>query len=243
MITLGADTSTRSLTVALVEENKTLAEYNSRADSMHSSLLIPTVAKALKKSRSKISDIGLFSVGIGPGSFTGLRVGLASIRAMAIALGRPVAGVPTMDAVAYNGLAYLKRKGIIEVCPNICPVIDARKGQVYYCVYSHKKGDMIRKTDYLLGPADALAGRLRASALFLGDGAAVYKDRLSRPGRSRAYFLEGNGWLPRASVIARMGIKRYEDTGGEDPYGLLPLYLYARDCNVKRGRAGRGGVR
>ncbi len=234
MLVLGIDTSTSSLTVSLINEKKILASFNSIGTLKHSALLIPTIEKALKKAGSKIEDISLFSIGIGPGSFTGLRVGVTSMRALAIALDKPIVGIPTMDAIAYNGLAFLKKEKTLDGHMGICPILDAKKNQVYACIYSHDGVNIIRETDYLLEPIDMLLKRLKGSILFLGDAIPLYKKELSHYKNFKARFLNDRKWLPKASVIARMGLKQYQTGKSENPFDLVPLYLYARDCQVRK---------
>ncbi len=104
MLVLGVDTSTEFLTVSLINGGKVIADYNLVGKLSHSALLVPTVKKALIKAKKRLKDVGLFAVGIGPGSFTGLRVGVTAMRAFSITLHKPIIGVPTMDAIAYNAL-------------------------------------------------------------------------------------------------------------------------------------------
>lgn len=233
MIILGVDTSTDSLTVSLVNEKKILANYNSVGTLRHSALLIPTIKKALKKARLGINDIDLFSVGIGPGSFTGLRVGITTMRALAIALNRPIVGIPTMDVIAHNALIYLKRGKIVDSDIKICPVLDAKKKQVYTCVYRHNGAKIIRESDYLLEPVETLVKRLKGSILFVGDATPLYKEKLLSKKTLKSRFLDGKIWLPKGSVIAKMALGEYRRGRTDSPYELVPMYLYAQDCNVR----------
>ena len=236
MITLGVDTSTDSLTVSLIDEKRILANYNLAGALRHSDLLVPAIEKALKKAGAGIKDIGLFSIGIGPGSFTGLRVGVTAMRVLAVALNKPIVGVPTMDAIAHNGFTHLKKAKLLDKNVKICPLLDAKKKQVYACIYSHVGVNIIRETDYLLEPVEDLIKRLRGSVLFLGDGIPMYKEKLLHKRSFKARFLDGRVWLPKASVIAKMALEEYRRGRSDDPYDLVPLYLYARDCQVRKNR-------
>jgi tRNA threonylcarbamoyladenosine biosynthesis protein TsaB len=236
MLILGTDTSTASLTVSLINEKKILADYSSLATLKHSAILIPTIQKALKKINAKIGDIDLFSLGIGPGSFTGLRVGITTIRALAIALDKPIVGVPTLDVIAHNGLKYLKRKKLLGKITRICPILDAKKRQVYACIYRYDGDKIIKESDYLLEPVEILVKGLKGSILFLGDAIPLYKEQLLHKNTFKANFLDDKSWLPRASVIARMALAEYERGKRDNPYDLVPLYLYPSDCNVRYDR-------
>lgn len=238
MIVLGVDTSTEFLTVSVINGGKVIADYNAVGKLNHSALLVPTIKKALAKAKKRMKDVNLFAVGIGPGSFTGLRVGVTTVRALSIALDKPIIGIPTMDAIAYNGCQYFVKEAKIRdsgSCPQICPVLDAKKSQVYACIYSAYGDKLIRKSDYLLEPVERLIKRLSGSVLFLGDGIAIYKDKLSAKNLLKAEFIDGKKWFPKASVIAKMGLESFRNGSADDPYDLEPMYLYARDCNVRKG--------
>lgn len=234
MIVLGVDTSTASLSVSLVNEKKILADYNSVGTLKHSTLLIPTIQKALKKINAKIEDIDLFSVGIGPGSFTGLRIGVTAIRGLALALNKPIVGVPTMDAIAHNGYTYLKRKNLLGSDIKICPMLDAKKKQVYACIYRHDGAKIIKESDYLLEPVKMLIKRLRGPILFLGDAIPLYKEQLLSKKAFKAHFLDKKIWLPKGSIVAKIAFKEYIEGRSDSPYDLVPMYLYSKYCNVRK---------
>ena len=234
MKVLGVDTSTESLTVGLIDEKKSPVDYHDIGPLKHSALLIPTIKKALNKSKIKIDDIDLFSVGIGPGSFTGLRVGVAAVRALAIALGKPLIGVPTMDAIAHNGYMYLKRIKSHKLDTKICPILDAKKKQVYACIYRQAGGKLRRKSKYFLCSIEDLLKRLKGPVLFLGDAILLYKKQLLNKRTLKVRFLEDKRWLPKGNVIARIGLEKFRKGYSDNPYDLVPLYLYGKYCNVRK---------
>jgi tRNA threonylcarbamoyladenosine biosynthesis protein TsaB len=234
MIILGTDTSTSSLTVSLINDRKILASYNSIGTLKHSALLIPTIQKALRRANIKIGDINLFSTGLGPGSFTGLKVGVTAMRGLAIALNKPILGIPTMDAIAHNGFAYLKSKKCLSGDIKICPILDAKRTQVYACIYKHNGDKIVRESDYLLEPVETLVKRLRNKVFFLGDATTLYKEKLVGKKSFKAHFLDGKTWIPKGSVIAKIAFKEYQKRKSDNPYDLVPMYLYARDCNVRK---------
>jgi len=234
MIILGVDTSTDSLSVSLLSEERKLAEYDLPGILRHSSLLVPTIEKALKKAKLKVGDISLYAVGLGPGSFTGLRVGVTAMRALAIATGKPIIGVPTLDVIAHNGLMHLKRKKGRGRGIKVCPVLDAKKNQVYSCIYSCNGDKIIKDSDYLLEPAPALIKRLRGEVLFLGDGIPLYREQLLSKKTLKADFFDLKRWFPRASVVAETALRKFRRGRRDKPYDLVPMYLYARDCNVRK---------
>ncbi|MFH0840332.1 MAG: tRNA (adenosine(37)-N6)-threonylcarbamoyltransferase complex dimerization subunit type 1 TsaB [Candidatus Omnitrophota bacterium] len=235
MIVLGVDTSTEFLTVSVIKNDKALADYNAIGRLSHSSLLVPTIQKALKKARKKLKDVDLFAVGMGPGSFTGLRIGVTAMRGFSIALGKPIIGVPTLDAIACNVLVSgpdsrsLHNEGLTLV-----PILDAKKSQVYASIYSIDGDRLVRNSNYLLEPVERLMKRLEGDVIFLGDGIAIYKDKLLSKKTLKAKFIDDNRWFPKASVITKLGLEMFKSGKHDDPYDLEPLYLYARDCNVRK---------
>ena len=123
---LAIDTSTDYLSLAVLDNGKVLAKFHQKTSMRHSILLVPTIDKMLKRARLKVKDIDCFAISIGPGSFTGLRIGVTVIKGLAYALKKPVVAVPTLDVIAWNAQNF---KGMI------CPVLDARKNKVYACIY------------------------------------------------------------------------------------------------------------
>jgi len=231
---LSADTSTERLTVSVTDEKRILATYNSGSALRHSSLLVPLIKKAMDKAGIRREEIGLLAVGLGPGSFTGLRVGLTTMRTMAIALNRPIVGIPSMDAMASNGLAYLKRRNLLSYYGSVCTVIDARKNNIYACLYRIDGSGLKRETKYFLGRPSVFKKKLIRQTLLLGDRAVAEALRKGTGRNRKTVFAEGCSWMPKASTIGRLALERYNARYADNPYTILPLYLYPDDCNVNR---------
>ncbi|MBI5124196.1 MAG: tRNA (adenosine(37)-N6)-threonylcarbamoyltransferase complex dimerization subunit type 1 TsaB [Candidatus Omnitrophica bacterium] len=208
MIILAIDTSTDYLSLAILKDGSVSAKFHKRAKMRHSILLVPTIQKLLKKARLKIKDIDCFAISAGPGSFTGLRIGVTVVKGMAYALKKPVVAVPTLDVIAENAKGH---KGII------CPVLDARKNKVYAAIYK-SDGKIVKKiSKYLLIPHDELLNILSKydNVLFLGD------------------FCGGvENWHPKAEVVARLALKYIKKKKFIRPEDLEPMYLYSRECDV-----------
>ena len=136
---LSLDSTADVGTVALCEDEKLLAEMTVNTGNTHSESLLPTVEAVLKITGSTINDIDLFACSTGPGSFTGLRIGIGTVKGLAYGLGKKVVGVSTLEALATN-LAFGENKIII-------PVMDARRGQFYTAKFSFKKGKLERISD------------------------------------------------------------------------------------------------
>jgi len=212
---LALDTSTNYLTVAVMDGENAIARFHKHIGRNHSGLLMPTIDRLLKKSRLKPKDIDGFCIGIGPGSFTGLRIGVATVKGMAYSLNKPVMAVPTLDAIAGNVKDF---EGVV------CPVLDAKKNKVYSCLYKSDGETLKRISKYLLVTVKDLI-EITAKydkILFLGDGVPL----LGKIEEGKA------DWYPRAEAIGRIGLKSFKKRKLIKPEDLEPMYLYSRECDI-----------
>src|SRR5262245_38956907 len=152
MRVLAIDTSTLAGGVALVDGDRTVAEYVLDIRLTHSERLMPTVERVMSDAGWSPGDLSGLAVAIGPGSFTGLRIGVSAVKGLALALDLPIAAVPTLDALA---------AGIPAPALAVCPVIIARRDEVYACLYRWDGSAMRREWDYLALSPRELADRLR----------------------------------------------------------------------------------
>ena len=213
---LALDTSTMIACVALLEDNITVCEITTKVNKGHSSGLIHIIEHALSIPSWKLNSIGLIVVGRGPGSFTGIRIGIATAKGIAMAVGVPIAGVCTLDALAY------------AASPShtpIVPVMDAKKGEVFCALYS-QKGEPL--SPYYNIKPDAITKICRDDALFIGDGLEKYGDILARSMGSR--FSKGPKclWYPKASVMGLMGMKTHDNS----PRDVQPIYVRPSDATL-----------
>ena len=218
---LAIDTSTDYLSLAILKDSRLLERFHKKAGRRHSILLVPMIDKLLKKARLKIKDIDCFAISVGPGSFTGLRIGVTVVKALAYALKKPIIAVPTLDVIAYKALGS---KGVI------CPVLDARKNKVYACLYKYDGKKLKRLSRYMLLPlADLLKKTSKYDkVLFLGD--AVSKPGLENGFQPRLVYKPD--WYPRAEVVARLGMELARSKKFVKPDDLEPMYIYSRECDI-----------
>jgi tRNA threonylcarbamoyladenosine biosynthesis protein TsaB len=219
---LGIDTSTHSLGIALVEDGKLLVSIDKILGLRHSQDLIPMVQSLLREHSLEIADIDCFAVSRGPGSFTGLRVGVAVVKALALVEKKPVVGVPTLDVIAQN-VCYFE--GLI------CPLMDAKKQKVYAALYRQGRKTLRRMSPYLLVSIDELLKRIRTKTLFVGDGIRLYGATIQKK-RKKAEFAHERLWLPKAEHVALLGWEQFKKGKIDKPLDLVPLYLHSRECNV-----------
>jgi tRNA threonylcarbamoyladenosine biosynthesis protein TsaB len=215
---LAVETSTLAGGVALLDGDRLRGEYLLDVTATHSERLMPAIERLLADAGWTPADLTGLAVAVGPGSFTGLRIGLSAVKGLAVALGVPVAPVPTLDAMA-AGLPFSSLP--------VCPVIDARKGEVYCSLYRWDGAAMQREWEYLALAPDALGARLSEPAVLLGDGATAIRSPNARmaPAHRR---------LPSPGAVAVLGAARLAAGGAVAPAALLPIYLRPSEAELKR---------
>ncbi len=217
---LALETSTLAGGVALLDDERIIGEYLLDVRLTHSERLMPAVDRLLTDAGWTVAALDGLAVAVGPGSFTGLRIGLSTAKGLAWARGIPVAGVPTLDALAAS----------LPFCAlPVCPVLDARKGEVYCSLYRWDGAQMCREWEYLAIPPDALSARLGEPTVLLGDGAAGIASRHARvaPPHRR---------LPSAAAVGVLGLARFRAGEVVSAAELSPLYLRPSEAWLK----GRG---
>jgi tRNA threonylcarbamoyladenosine biosynthesis protein TsaB len=217
MRVLAIETSTLAGGVALLEGDAVLGEYTLDVRITHSERLLPAIDRLLGDAGWTATDLEGLAVTVGPGSFTGIRIGLSTVKGLALALGIPVAAVPTLDALA-----------AVLPCASlpVCPVLDARKGEVYCSLYRWSDGEMLRDWDYLALPPDDLARRLTEPVILVGNGARLIASpwaRLAPPHRRG----------PSAGAVGVLGLARLERGEVVRPADLVPLYLRPSEAELK----------
>ncbi|MDQ7793520.1 MAG: tRNA (adenosine(37)-N6)-threonylcarbamoyltransferase complex dimerization subunit type 1 TsaB [bacterium] len=224
MILLAVDSATAFLSLALDGGDGTGAEFCLKGPGAHAEAVVGAMRSLLGDARVRPSQLGAVVAGIGPGSFTGIRVAVAAAKGLAYALGIPAVGVPTLDAMA-AGLP----------CPEglVCPILDARRGEVYGAVYQNSPPAPL--TGYLNLPLEDFLERLEAGrpVLFLGDGALRYRQIIQRRLAGRAQVAPEAFAYPRGLVLARMGRERLAAGDGGDPLQLAPLYLRRSEAETR----------
>lgn len=218
LLVLGLETSTAAASVALVNEDRLLAEISFNTQRYPSRQILLLISLLLRQAGVEFRELEGIAVALGPGSFTGLRVGIAVAKALAHASGKPLAGVPTLDGLALNaaGIAGL-----------ICPVVVARREEVYTALYRWQEGRICRLTPYQAVTPVSWVGYLASynePVYFLGDGVQPFKEFWIGL-KERALFLPPENSFPRAGHIARLGEERLRQGERDDLFQLKPLYL------------------
>jgi tRNA threonylcarbamoyladenosine biosynthesis protein TsaB len=232
VIILGIETATEQVGCALGGVEGCLASFHAAHGRRHAETLAPAMRFISEQARIRLNEISVVAVDIGPGLFTGLRVGMATAKAMAQALRVPMIGLSSLDLLAYP-VRYSPRL--------IVPVIDAKRGEVFWTTYRHVPGGMQRFGEYTVGSPDDLASELMATGeecLVVGDGALRYAD-LFRP---LSHVELGTVGLahPSANSLVELAHPRAIREEFVQPWELEPLYLRKADAEANFER--RSGI-
>lgn len=212
MLVLGLENHGRLCSCALAEDDRLLVEIGIEHPE-HSVLLPKLIDMALTCVERKLEEVDLYAISIGPGSFTSLRVGLSTFKAMALFHKKSIVSVSTLDALA-NEVDYSDRL--------VCPIIDAKRGEVYYATYRFNGADLKKLDGPEAIPLHTLLERLVEATIFLGSGVKTGKEILRSLGE-KAICLGISS--PRAFTICKLGRRKFQVSGGEDIIGLEPTYI------------------
>jgi tRNA threonylcarbamoyladenosine biosynthesis protein TsaB len=224
---LALDTATNSCSVAATDDGKLAAELTISKNQTHSKHLMELIHSVLENAGFGVVDLDGLAVTIGPGSFTGLRIGISTIKGLAHALGKPVVGVSTLKALA-------RQCG--QTPHLICPLLDARKGEVYAATYRFNADRLVQKTsERAMSPEDAVEG-IKSLCVFIGTGALLYRQRIVAATGSLAHFVPEGQNIIRASSVAFQSMPRFEANDTDGIAGLVPHYIRKSDAELNFGR-------
>ncbi len=223
MLILGIETSTKTGSVAVISDDGVIAQYSLNIKVTHSERLMSTVDRVLKDTGLAIADFGGFAVAIGPGSFTGLRIGLSTVKGLALATGKPVAAVPTLQALAWN-LPYAAYP--------VCPMLDARKNEVYAALYTFDGTAFAQLIPETTIPIRGLAEKISGKTLFTGEAAHLYRREIEKQFGNAALFAPLSAALPSAATVAEIGLEMIKNGRQAVPDSLTPLYIRRPEAEV-----------
>ncbi|MBM3251655.1 MAG: tRNA (adenosine(37)-N6)-threonylcarbamoyltransferase complex dimerization subunit type 1 TsaB [Candidatus Omnitrophica bacterium] len=222
---LAIDTSSNNLSIAISDDKGRVFEKNIYSEKKLSSLIIPSINLMLKKTKTSLRSLDALAVGLGPGSFTGLRIGVATIKALALGAAKPVIGIPSLDILARN----VKADNL-----QICPLLDAKRDRVYTCFYQNRNKHFKKLNDYLLIEIKDFFKKIKTRTVFLGDGLNIYKDLIKDKLGRKAYFAEDKLWRVRAGNLVILAKERIKNKKFDNPDKIVPLYLYPKECQIKK---------
>jgi len=234
---LAADTATPVCSVALCAREpgssvppRLLAEAHFDAGRRHAESLLDTMDATLQLAGVAMEQIDLFAVACGPGSFTGLRIGVATWKGLAFALNRPLIAVPTLDAMTR---LVPWSDGTV-----VCPMIDAKMSEIFASAYRIERGERVRLIEDAVLPPEKFLAQLSGAPLCIGDGAWLYRDRIleALPG---ALLPLAPGCAPRASALALEAYDRYDGGADTDPGLANPVYLRQPQVSMSKAAAAK----
>jgi tRNA threonylcarbamoyladenosine biosynthesis protein TsaB len=224
MLILGIESSTSQVGVAIGGHEGVLAQAHSSRGKRHAENLTPAIDFVRRQARVDLREISCVAVDLGPGLFTGLRVGVASAKALAHALRVPMIGVPSLDLLAFP-VRFSPRR--------IVAAIDARRGELFYAFYRQVPGGVQRLSDHQIGTPDDLASELLASGedcLLVGDGALRYREEFE--GLTKVELADLGLAHPSAASLVQLAHAQALREEWVKPWDLQPLYLRVPDAEI-----------
>jgi tRNA threonylcarbamoyladenosine biosynthesis protein TsaB len=222
---IAIDSATSCGGIAILEDNQILASLVLNVKKTHSERLLKNIDYLLGECGLQIMDMDGVAVSVGPGSFTGIRIGMACAKGLAYSTGKPLVGVSLLEALALRNA----ERGIL-----VCPVLDARRNEIFGAAYKRDE-DTRKMVEILPGRAEPLEKfleNIKESALFCGDGVLKFKAAIEKTLAEKAVFAPANRNLPSAVEIAMLGMERISRGETDDISGLSPLYLRAHDARL-----------
>jgi tRNA threonylcarbamoyladenosine biosynthesis protein TsaB len=221
---LGIETTTKYFCLALYDNGR-VYEYNLELGTRHSELLIPTFKRVLAYLGWEVGQIDYFACGLGPGSFTGVRIGLAAIKGLAWSLQKPVIGIPTLDILAMNARTIASKETIL-------PVVDAKRDLIYCSAYKIKNGTLKRILAYSLLPKKELLAKIKPHYIVFGDALALHKESLVSAAKG-IRFLEKDFWYPQGRNIIPLALEKISRRQLSNSLSIKPIYLYPKECQIR----------
>lgn len=225
---LAIDTSGVTASVALLQDETVLAEIFINLGRNHSEILLPSIDHLLMVSGLELRAIDVFACTVGPGSFTGIRIGVGTIKGLAIAADRPVVGLSALEVLAMDARGFQRK---------ICPMIDARREQVYAGLYADNGSDaLISIIPERLIKANEFLEFIEGETVFTGTGAIKYRDIIQRGLAGKGFFVVDHRNQVHASTVGVLAGRKALAGGLTDAVKLIPLYLRRSEAEEKMDR-------
>lgn len=223
---LAIDTSQKTVSVAILADGVVLADIFVNSGRHHSEMLLPAMEQTFRFAGLNPGEMDLFAVTIGPGSFTGLRIGAATIKGLALATGKPVVGVSTLEALARNAAHTEKQM--------ICPMLDAQKNQIYTALYRPMVGPaMERVREEQVIDVDKWLSGLDDDILFLGDGAVNYHQQIQARFLSSVSIAQGRQNHVSAAAVAVLAEDQFQRGERLNLLNFTPRYLRPSEAEAR----------
>jgi len=226
MLTLAYDTSSKTVSVAILRDENIIYDVVINIALNHSEVLLPTIDQACICTRNDINDFDLFACTQGPGSFTGLRIGASTLKGFMLATGKPAVGVSSLEALAMNAGTTSKM---------ICSMMDAGRGQVYTAYFQTDENNFLRRMseDTVINPALIQCPR-DEKILFVGDGAVRYADIIKKNNKNKISILSDMQPFIRASSVGILALEKHRRNEFLDADTFVPVYLRSADVSLNK---------
>ena len=217
MKVLGIDTSGYANAIGVIDGDRVLADFTfeARTDSLEK--IVVNIDTALRRAGIALEDVQGFGIGLGPGSWTGIRIGVTVGKILAYSTSKPVAGVPTLEVLAYNA-----RNIPVLVCPLISAGI---KDTVYAAFYRTKGGTVTKVSEYYVGAIQGLSEMVKEPTVFIGSEAQLHSELIGQALSSPGISIEAIEDVPKGVAVALLAANRLQHGQGDDVLSLAPLYL------------------
>lgn len=232
MIVVAIETSTPHTSVAIGSDREIVGSI-SLAGQARQEAVTPALDQLLEWTGVRLSQVGGIAVGVGPGLFTGLRVGVETAKTLAQVLGVPIVGITSLDALAF---------AVRHTHKLIVAVIDGRRGEVFYAIYRSLPGGVVRGHDYAVATPDHVCAELETipgEMLAVGDGAILYRNHLEELG-SRVEIASSIRAHPEAAALAELAVPRFLREEHDRLHEVMPLYVRRSDAEIAWDRRDRG---
>jgi len=219
---LGVETTTEFFCLGIYDNGR-VYEYALQAQRRLSEIIDVSIKRVLEALGWRFGDIDYFACGLGPGSFTGIRIGVATIKGLSWALNKPVIGVPSLDILAAN-------------CPypgKLSVAIDARRGLIYYGAYELKDSRSKRTKPYMLLSKEDFLKKITGTRYILGNAAELYRPDILKLA-PRARILDRDFQRPKARNVILLALERIQRKELNSTFDIQPIYLYPKDCQVRK---------
>ncbi len=230
---LAIETATLLGGVAILNGSSGLvAEVKLNVESTHSERLMTEIDRIMGKTSLQLEDVDVFAVSTGPGSFTGLRIGLSTVKGFSCATGKPIVAVPTLEAFSWN----------FPFCRHpVCTLFDARKKEVYAAVFQWEGGKFRRLVDETSVKMERLLEHIESEPelrggdiLFAGEGVHLYRDKIINRMGGRALFPPADKMIPSPANVACIGLRKALKGEFAEPVGLVPFYIRKSEAEIKK---------
>ena len=229
---LAVNTAAGSCGVAILVDGRVRTAIRLNHGQTHSQFLMQCIDSALMLSRMALSDIDVFGVTRGPGSFTGLRIGISTVKGLAFGTDKPIVGVSSLEALAWQAPGSASR---------ICVMLDARRREIYWCLYAHRHNHLSPITSERVGSVADLLEQIEVPCVAIGNAALLYADQLHQKAGPAIQLAPAVCHEIQPDTVAQLAWHRFQQGEVENADCFVPVYLRKSDAQVNRekGKLGR----